>query len=537
MRVFCLCFFVLALVNLNTNAQWNPNTFVNLEVSGLNCSDQQSISTSDGKTWIAYYSQNSGTGNYDMRAQLLDINGNKLLGANGILVSSQPSGTATFVFNVCKDIFDNLVIAFQYEIGGNLNAVVAKVNADGTLPWGNGVVLGEGLAPYPAITKTNEVVVAWNNNSPSTTYIQKISSSGTLAWSSPTAVTVGTSNTTRAQVVANANGDFTLVFQKRSFGISTTLYAQRYTSGGAPIWTAPVQISNLTSSGARYYSILGDGNTVYFGYYVASGSRFFAYVQKITETGALPWGINGSPVSSYSTGADPQQQTTNIAHDNSSPYIWSVTTYSNPAQTAYGVYVQKFDTTSGTVLLNPQGKEVYPISSNYDTQTGELSLVNDAPFLMSYDVNYKIYATRLNSNGDFYWTSNRIELSSTTSSLAQKKVVSHLRKQLMVSRWLFGTKTVELNTGLMRKTFLSVAFCPLCFRAGRQKKEKTTPHYCNGPLLVKSIVISILLKEARTARLLKASAPSKVRPPMATVVIVNFILLLMRILNLIIFIA
>ena len=259
-------FFSFLMLTLIGFAQWTNNTSVNTQVSGLNASDQQTAATSDGKTWIAFYSQNATTGNYDMRAQLLDANGNRLFGPDGLLVSNQPSGTATFVFNVCTDIFNNLVIAFQYEVAGTLKAVVTKVNTDGVLPWGEGVVLGEGLAPYPAISKTNEVVVSWNNNSPSTTYIQKITNTGTIAWSSPIVLTVGTSNTTRAQIVCNSNGDFTVVFQRRSFGISTTLYAQRYTDSGLAIWSAPVQISNMTSSGARYYSIIADGNTVYFGY-------------------------------------------------------------------------------------------------------------------------------------------------------------------------------------------------------------------------------------------------------------------------------
>lgn len=411
----------ILMVCLVGSAQWTNNTAVNTQVSGLNASDQQTAATSDGKTWIAFYSLNASTGNYDMRAQLLDANGNRQFGPDGLLVSNQPSGSATFVFNVCTDIFNNLIIAFQHEIAGVMNAVVIKVNTDGTLPWGEGVVLGEGLAPYPAVTKTNEVVVSWNNNSPSTTYIQKITNTGTIAWAAPTAVTVGTSNTTRAQLVGNANGDFTAVFQKRSFGISTTLYAQRYTTDGVAIWAAPIQISNMTSSGARYYSIVADGNTVYYGYYVASGSRFFAYVQKITAGGALPWGINGSPVTTYASGADPMPQTTNIALDPASPHIWSVSTYCNPAQTAYGVYVQKIDTTSGLAQLNPVGKEVYPISSNYDTQAGELLLLNGGPFFMSYDINYKIYATRLNSTGDFVWGGNRVELSSTTAGPGNAK--------------------------------------------------------------------------------------------------------------------
>ncbi len=410
-----LCFFFFT----NITAQWNPNTFVNLDFSEVEVSDLQAINTSDGKTWIAFYT--SIGGNYNMRAQLLDVDGTKLLGLHGVPVSNQPSGSATFVFNVCVDAQNNLIIGYQYEVAGVLNAVVSKVNTDGSLPWGNGVVLGPGLAPYPSMSPTNNVYVAWNNNSPSTLYLQKISSAGTIMWTNAVSVQVGASNTTRGQIVSHPNGDFTLVFQKRGIGINTTPYAQRYSMNGVPLWLAPVQLSNLSTSGARNYSILSIGNIAYFGYYASSGFRFSAFLQKINADGTLPWGINGSPVSTYSTGSDPLQQTTNIAHETNSPYIWSVSTYCDVNQTAYGVYVQKFDTSTGTVRLNPLGKEVYPISTDFDTQAGKLALLSDGPFFISYDKDYKIYATRLNSNGDFVWTGNRRELSSTTATLGNPK--------------------------------------------------------------------------------------------------------------------
>ena len=415
-------YFLASLFFLLTScaySQWNPNTFINLAVSSLNGDDLQTATTSDGKTWIAFYSNNGG--NYDMRAQLLDVNGNKLLGPDGMLVSNQTSGSATFVFNVCIDGNNSLIIGYQYEVSGVLSAVVSKVNTDGTLPWGNGVVLGEGLAPYPAINKTNDVVVCWNNNSPSTLRVQKVSNAGITMWSSPISINVGTSNTTRGQIVCHPNGDFTTVFQKKSFGISTTLYAQRYNTSGVALWASPVQLSNQTTSAARYYSILTIGNTTYYGYYSSVGFRFNSFLQKIKDDGTLPWGINGSAFSTYNGASDPYQQTTSIAHATASPYIWSACTYSNSAQSQYGVFVQKFDTAAGTVLLNSIGKEVFPISASFESLAGSLSLFNDAPFFSIYDVDYKIYATRLDANGDFVWPGNRVELSSTTAGPGSPK--------------------------------------------------------------------------------------------------------------------
>jgi hypothetical protein len=86
---------LLVLICQHVAGQWNPNTLINLEVSTLPVADLQTVITSTGKTWVAFYHANNG--NYDMRAQLLDVDGTKLLGPDGLLVDNQPSGTATFV--------------------------------------------------------------------------------------------------------------------------------------------------------------------------------------------------------------------------------------------------------------------------------------------------------------------------------------------------------------------------------------------------------------------------------------------------------
>lgn len=139
---YLFLYLVLLFATL-AKAQWNPNTSVNLEVATLPMMDMQSLTTSTGRTWVAYYHNNNG--NYDMRVQLLDVDGTKLLGPDGMLVDNQPSGSATYVFNICKDANDNLIIAYQDQRSGGLNAVVYKVSQAGAHVWNStGVVLGGG---------------------------------------------------------------------------------------------------------------------------------------------------------------------------------------------------------------------------------------------------------------------------------------------------------------------------------------------------------------------------------------------------------
>lgn len=397
-------------------SQWSSNTAVNLELAGLNAGPMQTATTTDGKTFVAFYS--SIGGNFDMRVQLLDANGNKLFGPDGIVVNNFPTGSATFVYNVCLGPENSFIIACQDQRNTSNGAVLIMVTQAGTLPWGiGGIYLGAGLAPYPTLLSTGDILVAWNNTGNKVSY-QKISAAGIAAWASPKVVqlTVGTTvfGSTAAVPVANSAGGFMMVMQRRGTGVSGTLYAQRYNSNGDSLWTNYLQLSNQTTSTTRTYSVVAEADTIYYGYYSSVGSRFNSFVQRINPDGTLPWGINGAPFSTYS-GTQPSNQTTNIAHSPGSPYIWSVCSYSNSAQSQYGIYVQKFNVVTGARLFNADGKEVYAISAALDRQEGTLALIDDAPLFMSYDANYKIYATRLNTNGDFVWISNRLELSSTTA--------------------------------------------------------------------------------------------------------------------------
>jgi hypothetical protein len=414
-----IVFILITLIPGIIFAQWNTNTSVNIPISNLEVADMETAPTTDGKTWIAFYVQNSG--NYDMYAQLIDANGYKLLGTNGMLVSSQTSGSATFVFNVCVDAANNLIIANQDERTGTMQAVVYKISQAGTHLWAaTGIILGEGLAPYPAVLSTGETVVAWNGAS-NTLNLQKISAAGTTVWSSPITVLVGTSTTTRGQVIGNTGGKFTMVYQKRGFGISTSLYAQMFDNAGTALYTA-LQICNETTSGARYYSIAGSADTTYFGYYSSTGNRFNSYVQRINPGGTIPWGMNGSNFNTQTGTNDNYQGQTAINVAAGSGYVWSVCTFSDPNQTQYGIYIQKFLRSTGARQFTDLGKVVYAISGNSDQEWGDLALINDTPMFMIEDVNYKLYATRLDASGNFVWPGNRVEISSTTATMGTPKM-------------------------------------------------------------------------------------------------------------------
>ena len=409
---------ILTAFSGKVNAQWNTNTAVNLQISGLATADMQTASTTDGKLWVAFYHENAG--NYDMRAQLFDANGNKLLGSDGVLVSNQPTGSATFVFNVCADGANNLIVGCQDERSGIMQSVLYKISPSGSHLWSpTGIILGEGLAPYPTALTNGEIAVVWNGSG-NTLQLQKITTAGALAWATPIPIMVSGSTTTRGQLVANLNNKFTMVYQKSAGGISTLLYAQMFDNSGTALY-APKQICDQTTAGYRYYSITAEADTTYFGYFSSTGFRFNSFLQRINPGGTTPYGMNGSAFNTSTGGSDNYQMTTNISLTPGSPYVWSVCSFTDPNQSIYGVYIQKFLKTTGARQFTDQGKMVYPLTAARNMQEGKLQLPGDAPLFMTYDNSYKIYVTKLDASGNFVWPYSRAEISSTTPASGKSR--------------------------------------------------------------------------------------------------------------------
>lgn len=411
------------------HAQWTDNSELNTLVANVNSSDIQvpaGQGTSAGESvWIAFYSQNGN--NYDMRAQLMGgTSGYRLLGDNGILVSNKKSGSATYVFNTCIDTGYNLIVAFQYQKGSKMHAIIQKINQSGQLLWGDGIDLGEGLSPYPVALSTGEVAVAWNNND--VINYQKISSGGVVAWATPKVIEGNPSNkaVSRGQLIAQSNGGFSVVFQQTNTPpFYTNLYEQRFNNNGDAVWTEAVQISTLTTASYRYYDVKANKDTTYIGYYgnPSGKNRFDAYIQKVLPDGSLPWGANGSAFSDYSKDNDPSEQTINISERNYDGYVYAACTFTNVSQSESGIYFQKINANTGERLLGKKAKELFPITAEIRAITGSgirfapgFSLPPNVIGFTFTDVNNLLYATALEADGSFAWLNPSTVVSSTNNA-------------------------------------------------------------------------------------------------------------------------
>ena len=400
--------FTLLLIALifqyNAFAQWTTDTDVNTLVATSNNNDVQAIGTSDGQTYVVFWKVVSAPTNYELRLQVLDVDGNQQLGDDGMLISDNiPMSTWTAIWSVVVDDNDNLYVGATGTEDGSGHAF--KMDINGNQLWSeDGVSFPNAFFVIILPLETGEAIVAWNDVP--NALMQKYDADGNTVWNSPQPVISGSSKTSPGDLYEMSNGDYILVFHTYNFGISSTLFAQRYNPNGEAQWTTPTQLSDKGTVFNTVYSSTQSGDTIYYGYMASSTNRFDSYLQRINPDGTLPWGINGMD---FDINQTDYEMGTKIAYSEGSQYVWSICTYRNTNQSESGEYVQKFDKTTGERQFTDNAKVIYPISSNDKVHASNLYIENNqALFLLKIGFDNGATPVTLNTvlldeNGDFVW--------------------------------------------------------------------------------------------------------------------------------------
>ena len=254
--------------------QWSSDPNTNLLISDLNGEQVlPKISlTSDGGCYIAWF--DTRTGNYNVYLQRLDATGNKMFANDGLLISDNPSSTWIVDWDMMTDNSDNAVIAFSdIRSGVDFKVYAYLISPTGNFLWGpNGVSLStsEDFQPNPRITQTTDgyYIITWPNlSTPSKIAVQKLDAVGNkLYGNDPLYIESGTNEQYTYPIpIPGINGSYIIGFEGTTGSypvISVHLYAQKYSSAGAPQWgSSPVTVSN--ASGFPFYeltNIIPDGN-------------------------------------------------------------------------------------------------------------------------------------------------------------------------------------------------------------------------------------------------------------------------------------
>lgn len=399
-----ILFFLAVIVTFNLSAQWTSLTDVNTEVVTSNSDDIKAIGTASGKTYIVFWKVVGAPVNYELRLQVINTEGIKELGEDGILVSNTlPMSTSTAISKISIDQNDNIYIGVT---GTNTGEGFAfKMDINGNHLWNpNGINLGSGYVVTIQALSNGEAVIAWYANGQ--TLMQKYTASGSPIWSANQQVSNGLSgNKAPGDLFELSNNEFVLIFHVITSQIYSNLYAQKYDASGSPQWVAPIQLSNKTTTYNSSYSSAKDNDVIYYGYKANGSNHFDSYLQRINSDGTLPWGINGMD---FDVNQTDYEMDTKIAFAPGSQFVWSICNYTNTGQSSYGVSIQKFDKFSGDRQFTDNARVIYPIGSS-KVFAGDLQLINDqAIFLMKSGMDNgasptTLHACLLTANGEFEW--------------------------------------------------------------------------------------------------------------------------------------
>lgn len=405
-------------------AQWTTNYAQNTSVANIQAGVPYSNSTTDGKTFIAYWKSGDPSG-YQMYVQLLDQNGNKILGDNGIQLGTDINmSTYTFQFNTSVDKDNNFYVAFT-ETGGLKRSFVHKISPQGVQLWGtDGIILAADtydVKVFPDPNSSNFYLTYMSDNDG---VIEKYNADKVMVWSAPQLVGVpsGSIISGVGEGGVLSDGSFVALIHARATAWTTNsnLYAQRYNaSTGSPVWSTMTKISSKTTNYNRRYTTITDGDVIYIGYTGTTSSRFDSFLQRINADGTLPWDINGKD---FSITDNYYEMEATVAMQPGSQYIWEISKMTTESQGSIGTFVQKFDKNTGERLLSDGAKEVFNVESNYKQPIANLRMHGDKPTFLTINSNFNgtnstpISISALNDDGSFYFTNQLIDIATSDAA-------------------------------------------------------------------------------------------------------------------------
>jgi|GEM_PF-384107 len=455
--------FYFLLINFllvfSASAQWSTDPLVNTIVNDMPGSQATPLIAYDnaGNFYVGFFSYEAG--NYNVRLQYYNYDGIAQWAAGGILVSDNAQSSSLTIWDLITDNAGNCILAFQDYRNGVGNIYAYAISPAGTFLWGaDGIALTSGsnpsYLPSLAVTSTNDVIAAWQNQGTSykEVMMQKISPTGTVSWGSGITYQSGSQSYTAPRLLGVENGNFIMVFYKEtgSFpAIVRSIYAQKFNASGTPVWASDVLVTNSNgiSPWAYYPTIESDGAN---GVVVAwtddrnSDNNINAAVQRVLSDGSILWPANGSEVSNINTDSD---QNPRILGVNSSDEVLVSWSRKNGNQSQTAIAGQKFSA-NGTPMWTNAGIDFIPMSANVGGAIGGV-VFDGTNALIVYDeyvtstAYYHISALAVDNAGSLVWTPTNVLMAGRTTSKVHS-VVSRLYNDQLIAVWEEGAATDDI---------------------------------------------------------------------------------------------
>ena len=288
-------------------AQWTSDPLENTAITTM--SGEQALPKiavdSNGYSYVSWFSNDAG--NYDVRLQRLDHNGNTIWPENGIIVSDAPQDTWLTDYDLSVDPSGYAVVTFSDIRTGQSNPVGYRISPNGDMMWGqNGIMLANDNnfdpSPKVCVTTSGNSIFAWQSipdSGNSEIRLQKISPTGQLLWDDGIVLSQSGIDFTSPYLL-QAEGDYAyLIWHKQTgpyYAPNRGLYVQKLDVDGSFIWTSDVVIYVPVVSGpvVNLNMCRDDSGGIIFSWYRAyDGSHFHCYVQQMDADGTIGMTANG----------------------------------------------------------------------------------------------------------------------------------------------------------------------------------------------------------------------------------------------------
>lgn len=437
---FLLTLLLFPLLGL---AQWSTNPAVNNIICNL--AGEQEIpkiaTCSNGDTYIGYFSSESG--NYNVRLQRLDVQGNALWTTNGILISDNPQETWLTDWDMTCDVNNHCILVFNDIRTGNTNIVAYRISPTGSFVWGDdGILLSNtsafNAAPKVAATAAGNIVVAWQADD--NCIMQKLNPAGTKQWGTNGITLTSTNRMAWPQLLPVGTDEVIMKYYDDSGSSmypTRLIYAKKFDGNGTAVWSAPAAISTAggITAWTQVLPFINDGND---GFYIGwhddrdGDLRASVFVQHVGPTGTILYPADGVEAS---TASYMNHFYAYLALPTGSTDVYVFWNEMNNNQDNWGLYGQKINA-AGVRQWTDQGMAFIPVSTTNVNPLAARGTPTDAVlFYEEYTdgIHGLLKAMRISPTGTFLWTPAQKTICSVVSEKVHTVVNNYANGQWIVA--------------------------------------------------------------------------------------------------------
>ncbi len=374
-------------------------------------------SDNSGGFFMAYYTSEISSFDFEIKANRLDSLGNKLWG-NGVFVCQSEGNPSEM--SVCTTTNNEFIACW----GDSRNSIITesdlyiqKLNSSGVVQWttnGIALIIKKFSQQYQKVFPDNSggVYIAWSDRRDSISndiYLQRIRTNGSFVFADTALpITYDNYEQYQPQLAQDMKGVIILTwYDFRNgpvFPFNIDVYAQRVDSSGNIKWLQNGNnISNAQYSQV-YPAIISDGN---FGAVISWDDRragttiYDIYAQRVDSSGNLLWDTNDVAISI----ASGNQYKPQIVPTNSGALICFEDTRNGSNN--YDLFIQKVMMNGSTILKTSNNSNIpedfrllqnFPNPFNPTTNIEFSVPKNNLVTLKVYDITGKLVSTLVNQN-------------------------------------------------------------------------------------------------------------------------------------------